>query len=184
MNGRTFAISRAVAIIGGTSALIVGATLASTTTNSVIANGTVAVSNNLTISQDDTTFADSASGFVFNTAPASPTVAHTTLHLRTTEPVNTVKLSGKITSWDPSLGAEAAHLTMNFKLGVTTVSVPFASLGAGDVSLATLGFLPNTGSTDNNVEAWVTADATAPVLSSSNGFALVLTGTSDGTVGP
>jgi len=185
MNARSLAIARAVAIIGGTSALIVGATFAATTTNQVAASGTVAVSNNLTISQDNNHFGSSASGFTFNTAPASPTVAHTHIYLETTEPVNTVKLSAKITTWNTNLSAEGSHLTMNFMLNGNTVSIPFSTLGSGsDSSLAGLGALVGTGSTSNDLEAWVTADASTPVMNALNDFTLELTGTNNGVVTP
>ncbi|HEY2003698.1 MAG TPA: hypothetical protein VGH44_01115 [Candidatus Saccharimonadia bacterium] len=183
MNVRTFAIARAVAVIGGTSALIVGATFAATTTNAVTATGAVAVSDNLSISSDHVNYGPSASGFVFSTAPGSPSVAHTHIYLETTEPANSVKLSAKITTWNTNVSAEESHLTMNFMLNGNTVSIPFSALGgSSDSSLAGLGALANTGSTSNDLEAWVTADASTPVLNALNDFTLQLTGTSDGTV--
>lgn len=180
MNARTFAIARAVAVIGGTSALIVGATFAATTTNAVTAAGTVTVSDNLSISQDNNNdFGPSASGFVFNTAPGSPTVAPTDVWLKTTEPAGTVDLSAVITHWDTNLSAEASHLTAHFQLGTNFKDVPFSDLGSSDQSLADLGPL---GAGVNDVKVTIKADPTTPDLSALNGVTFQFTGTSNGTV--
>lgn len=184
MNKRTLAIARAVAVIGGTTALVAGVTFASATTNTVTAAGTVTVSDNLTISTASAgTYGSSATGFSFNTAPASPTVTPTDLYLDTTEPTGTVYLSAIITAWDGSLSAEAADLTANFRLGSSgpVVSVPLATLGSTDSSLAGIGALSNT--SPNDLQMWITADSGAAVLNSANNFTLQLTGTNDGNVG-
>ncbi len=120
MNARALSIARAVGAIGATGALILGVTLAVTTTNSVDAAGTVSVSDGLQISDpSDGPYASSATGFAFPTHPGSPSasIPHTHMYLVTTEPTGTVVLSARITQWDANLSAEASHLTLNFKLG-------------------------------------------------------------------
>ena len=179
MNARTFAIARAVAVIGGTSALIVGGTFAATTTNSVTAAGQVQVSDNLSISADNQNYGPSASGFLFKTSPGSPTMQPVDLWMQTTEPSGTVDLSAAITHWDTNLSAEASHLTAVFTLGSNTVNVPFSDLGTGDQSLAGLGAL---GSGPNDVKLAIKADPTTPDLNALNGVTFQFTGTNDGTV--
>jgi hypothetical protein len=70
MNARTLAITRAVAVIGGTGALIAGATFAAGTNVGTVnlTGNTFAASQGLQISNGVSSFGDAAGGFAFGNA--------------------------------------------------------------------------------------------------------------------
>jgi hypothetical protein len=184
LNARTLAIARAAAIIGGTGALVLGATWATTTTNAVTVAGTVQTSKNLKISDNAVNgFTDAlSSGYDFDVNPGVVTVPHKHVFVKSTANTNPV-LAAKTTVTGTDLVTNKSHITAHFKRAANVVDVPLTTLTTSDQSLSALGVFANGVATD--LEYWYTADATTPEFPSVNGdVTLTLTGTDNGTVAP
>lgn len=183
MNARSLSIARSVAVIGGTSALVIGATLAATTTNQVSLNTTATVSDNLSISTDGTTYGPNANGGNFDIKRGVPTSAHQQFHLKTTDTSGAVKLSANVSGLGSSVDTNKSHLTAHFKKGGTEVTRTLADL-ATDQDISAIGDLALS-SADNVIDVWITADSTTGAIgSTNNAITFNFTGTDNGTVTP
>ncbi len=86
MTRRSFAIARAAATIGGMGALIIGATMAATNVGTVAltANSFATTSTGLQISNDGSTFSDTATGFDFGSLTTGGTSTKENMWLQDT----------------------------------------------------------------------------------------------------
>lgn len=177
MNIRSLSIARSVAVIGGTGALVIGATLAVANTSPVSLNTTATVSDNMTISTNGTDYGPTANGGVFSIVRGIPTSAHQQFHIKTSESVGPVKLTANVSGLGAAIDANGNHLTAHFQKGAGTEVTKTITQLKTDRDISAIGDLALAG-TDNVIDVWVTADGTtSPVGDTGNGITFNFYGT-------
>jgi hypothetical protein len=175
MTRRSFAIARAAAVIGGMGALIIGATFAATDVGTVAltANSFATTSTGLQISNDGTTFSDSATGFAFGSLAIGGTSTKENFWLEdtsggTSQLAVTVAAAnvGTLTGLDPT--KVMVNIEMNG--GSTVDSASLSDLESGTLALSAAN------------EPTIETDATTPVPTEYNVWLSLSAGAITGTV--
>lgn len=189
---RTLAIIRAVAVMGGTAALVVGATFAATVGTASLTGNTFSATQGLTISTDGSTFSGSVTGFNFGNVPTGTTgSAVQTFYLEDVSGGDTplgvsvaASTCGTFTGLDPTM----VNVNIEEESGTTpSGTVDTATLsdlcGSSPLTLSTANE-PATGSTPTKYQVWLTMGSSAVTgtpSATTNGFDLNFTGSNSST---
>jgi hypothetical protein len=184
MNKRTLAIARATAVIGGTGALIIGATFAATPVGTVDLTGnTFAAIQGIQISNGGA-FSDSVSGFNFGNTPIGNTgSAVKNFYLEdTTGGASALSVSVAAANCGAFTGLDTTKVHVNIKKngGSTTDTGTLSDLcGSTPLDLTNPDNSPTVGGASTKYDVWLTADngAISGVTNpASDGFDLAFTG--------
>jgi hypothetical protein len=189
MNARSLAITRAVAVIGGTGALIVGATFAAT--NSTHMTGiTFSASNDLQISKVTTGTPDTPTSYASDTIAGFPFGSNVHMGVQTTTPISFflksgvslagVTATGNIPS--PITHTDANHIWVEIcdhgenpaTSAKCSVNTKLSQLSAGP-----LAGITTPGNAGNEYDAYMTVtanDGSSTVDGSATGFKLNFVG--------
>ena len=183
MNARSLAITRAVAVIGGTGALIIGATYAAVNVGTVSLTGnTFSASQGLQISNGGA-YGDTAVGFNFGSAPiGNEGSAKQNFFLKDVTGGTgqlAISVAGANCGTFDGLDKTKVHVNIE-KDGGTVVDSPTMNTLCGGSANLDVTNEPATGAVGTKYNVWVTLDAgaiTAATNPATNGFDLNFTGT-------
>lgn len=184
MNARSLLIARSVGVIGGTAALIVGATFAASVGNATLTGNTFAASQGIQISNGGA-YGDTATGYAFGTTPIGGTgSAHQTFFLKDISggatPL-TVSVFGTNCGAFTNLNKAKVHVNVKPTSGGTTNSGTIADICAATPTPFALAASSSPSASGTQYDVWVTMDAGAITTiggtdTASNSFDLNFTG--------
>jgi hypothetical protein len=175
MNARSLAITRAVAVIGGTGALIIGATFAAGADTASLTGNTFSASQGLLISNGGA-YSGSATGFNFGTVPTGTTGSAQQAFFLKDITGGTSPLGVTVTAANCSFSnLDSTKVNLNIEedngsLSGTVDTATLASLCTPTGLALSTANLPQTGAVGTKYVAWLTlTDASAITGSPTSG---------------
>ncbi|HEX3082701.1 MAG TPA: hypothetical protein VHQ86_05650 [Candidatus Saccharimonadia bacterium] len=183
MNGRSLLIARSVAVIGGTAALVVGATFAASVGTVSLTGNTFAASQGLQISNGGV-YGDTATGFDFGTAPIGSTgSAKQNFFLKDISGAASplaISVAGANCGGFAGLNKDKVHVNIEKDGGTIVDSPSLTDLCGGSGATLDTTNSPELAGVGTKYNVWITLDAgaiTGATNPASDGFDLNFTGT-------